>query len=159
MGSEMCIRDRERPEWPAGIEDCDSATLAKWEASRYAMPPYQFKKELGVVTSKGEERPPNADERERLHGFRPGHTQGFSEHERMCFLGNTFHCVTVAYLLAFWAVNVGYLSDIPTTTQLWIEAGYGTESASAELASRTSSGTRCRIQEFTNMVWGRSASR
>ena len=29
------------------------------------MAPYHFKKELGVVTSEGVERPPNANERER----------------------------------------------------------------------------------------------
>ena len=45
-------RDK-RPEAPAGIEDCDEATLAKWEASKYAMAPYQFKKELGVITKEG----------------------------------------------------------------------------------------------------------
>ena len=41
------------------------------------MAPYQFKMELGVIDKSGEERPPNADEREKLHGFKPGHTQGF----------------------------------------------------------------------------------
>ena len=59
---------KQPPDKPAGIQDCDSATLAKWEASRFAMAPYQFKRELGVITPQGEERPPNADERERLHG-------------------------------------------------------------------------------------------
>ena len=50
------------PADPTGIEDCDPATMRKWEESGYAMAPYQFKKELGVVTEKGEERLPNADE-------------------------------------------------------------------------------------------------
>ena len=121
-------RKRE-PEEPAGIEDCDTETLEKWEASRFAMPPYQFKKELGVVTPEGEERPPNANERERLHGFKPGHTRGHSEHQRICFLGNSFHCVTVAYLLATWAVDVGYLGAVPTVGQLWANAGYGADRA------------------------------
>ena len=97
------------PDYPRGIEDCDPATLDKWEASHYAMSPYQFKRELGVVTADGTERPPNADERERLHGFASGHTRDFTEHERISFLGNSFPCIVIAYLLASVAVGVGYL--------------------------------------------------
>ena len=72
------ISRRGLPEYPAGIEDCDVATLEKWEASGFAMPPYRFKREHGVVTPEGEERPPNADEREKMHCFSLGHTAAFS---------------------------------------------------------------------------------
>ena len=39
--------------------------------------------------------------------------------------GNTFHCIAVAYLLAYWTVEVGYRSAVPTIKQLWKYAGYG----------------------------------
>jgi hypothetical protein len=111
---------------PAGIEGCDAETLDKWRESSYAMPPYQFKKELGVVDSEGKgERPPNAREREKLHGFKPGHTAAFPEHQRISFVGNSFHCIVVACLLASWAVQVGYLESVPTIDKLWNDAGYG----------------------------------
>jgi hypothetical protein len=60
--------------WIAGFEDCDPSTLEKWEASEFAIPPYQFKKELGVVTAEGVERFTHAYEREKLHGLNAGHT-------------------------------------------------------------------------------------
>ena len=122
------IARKHPPQYPAGYEECDSATLEKWQLSKYAMPPYQFKKEHGVVTPEGEERPPNADERERLHGFKVGHTSGFSEPQRISFIGNSFHCIVVALLLASWAVHVGYRTTVPSIYQLWLNAGYGSYS-------------------------------
>ena len=117
------------PEKPAGIEDCDEQTLAKWKASGYAMAPYQFKRELGVIDgnhgSGHHERPLNADEKERLHGYKPGHTKPFPESYRLSFIGNGFHCIVVAHLLASWAVGMGYLVATPTVRQLWTDAGYG----------------------------------
>ena len=73
------------------------------------MAPYQFKRKLGVQDADGTARPPNATEKERLHGYRAGHTKGFSEGTRLSFVGNTFHCIVVAYVLSFWAVDLGYL--------------------------------------------------
>ena len=62
--------------------------------------------------------------RERLHGFAAGHTRGYSERRRISFYGNSFHCVVVAYLLAFWASSVGYTRVVPTVGQLWNAAGF-----------------------------------
>ena len=107
------------PPDPAGIEGCDSETLQKWERSGFAMPPYQFKREKGVVAADGEERVPNADERERLLGFKSGHTAAFEETRRISFMGNTFHCVVIAYLLATWAVREKYLTVIPDIKEIW----------------------------------------
>ena len=73
-----------------GLEDCDPETIENWKASEYAMAPYHVKKESGVVMAKGRYRPPNADERERLHGFKQLNTQGFPEHRSISFVGNTF---------------------------------------------------------------------
>jgi site-specific DNA-cytosine methylase len=62
------------PDYPHAIEDCDPETLDKWRErerereSKYAMAPYQFKRKLGVRDADGKERPPNAVEKERLHG-------------------------------------------------------------------------------------------
>eukprot|EP00973_Karenia_brevis_P045656 6323200-Karenia_brevis.AAC.1 len=87
------------------------------------MPPYQFKRDHGVIDN-GEERPLNASEKERLHGFKPEHTRGYPEKARMSFLGNTFHCVAVAYLLSSWAMITGYLPEQPFVSELWANAGY-----------------------------------
>ena len=84
-------REDEASPTPRGIEDCDSATLEKWHAARHAMAPYNFKTENGVLTSDGEGRPPNAAERERLHGFKLGHTAVHPEGTRISLIGNSFH--------------------------------------------------------------------
>lgn len=110
------------PPDPASIEMCNEEDLERWTDSRFAMPPYQFRKELGVVTPEGEIRPPNADERERLHGYPPSHTEGFPEPRRISFIGNAFHCVAVACLLATWAVKAGYLTTTPDVATLWERA-------------------------------------
>eukprot|EP00973_Karenia_brevis_P094938 12424913-Karenia_brevis.AAC.1 len=87
------------------------------------MAPYQFKKENGVL-DKGKERPLNALEPEKLHGFKPEHTRSYPEGTRISFLGNTFHCIAVASLLASWAMLCGYLQEHPTVPELWAGAGY-----------------------------------
>ena len=89
------------------------------------MPPYQFMEEHLVIPEDGEMRPPNADERERLHAYPRGHTRGFSEPRRVSFFGNGFHCIVVAILLGSWAVNAGYLAAAPTLAELWERAGRG----------------------------------
>ena len=45
-----------------------------------------------------------------------------SETKRISLIGNTFHCVVVAYLLASWAVGAGYLSSRPGVAVLWEKA-------------------------------------
>ena len=71
------------------------------------------------MTADGKERIPNADEREKLLGFKSGHTAAFEETRRISFMGNTFHCVVIAYLLATWAVRVKYLTIIPDIKEKW----------------------------------------
>ena len=49
---------------------------------------------------------------------------------RIGLLGNTFHCIVVALLLAPWALYMGYLPggsnpQLPTVRDLWKQAGYG----------------------------------
>ena len=109
------------------------------------MAPYQFKKELGVksraldLKSRKKEqwqgypcwiyRPLNPREKERLHGFHDNHTEGFTEQQRHCFQGNTFHTVAVAYLLSSWAVSKGYMKRVPRVEWLWKQAGYFNQDA------------------------------
>ncbi len=99
--------ERSRPPiCPKGIEDCDEEELREWEASHYAMPPYQFKKDNRVKPRSSRDRILKAEEREKLHGFRIGHTEGspmIPETKRISLIGNTFHCVVVAYLLGNWS--------------------------------------------------------
>ena len=83
------------------------------------MAPYQFKRELGVVTEKFEERIPNAVEREKMHGFKPGHTKGFDEGRRISFIGNSFSVVAVSFLLISWAMLTGFLVARPRIDVLW----------------------------------------
>eukprot|EP00973_Karenia_brevis_P068027 9464357-Karenia_brevis.AAC.1 len=59
---------------------------------------------------------------EKLHGFRPGHTRGYPERARVSFMGNTFHCVAVAYLLASWGILTGYVLFHPLVHHLWEQA-------------------------------------
>ncbi len=42
--------------------------------------------------------------------------------KRISFIGNTFHCVVVAFLLGSWAVGTGYLAEVPTVDLLWQRA-------------------------------------
>ena len=58
---------------PAGLEQCDALTLERWRDHKYRYPPYQYKFQHGMI--KGPQwRPPTASEREKLLGFRAGHT-------------------------------------------------------------------------------------
>ena len=41
-------------------------------------------------------------------------------------MGNSFHCVAVAYLLSQYAYHCGYLSRKPFVEELWERAGYPT---------------------------------
>ena len=91
-----------------------------------------------VRTGEGDYRPPTADERERLHGFPTGHTAGFSEERQKCFIGNTFHTVAVAILLAPWAFEEKYIADIPVHELLWERALTGNKSVKADGAARIS---------------------
>ena len=51
------------PVHPKGIEDCDEEELREWEANRYAMVPYQFKKENRVQPVGSPDRILTAEER------------------------------------------------------------------------------------------------
>ena len=60
-----------------------------------------------------------------MHGYSPGHTDEFSESQRLCFTGNTFHCIVVARILSVWAESRGLLCSVPKVEDLWEAAGYG----------------------------------
>ena len=41
----------------------------------------------------------------------------------MSFIGNTFHCVAVAFLVGYWAFQVGLSSKSPDVADLWKASG------------------------------------
>ena len=104
------------PPQPAGIRQCDQATVDLWRENHMMFPPYTFKPEfLMREVSTGKKRVVNADERESLMGYRKGYTKALfkkaaegdgeafeQEVARMAALGNSFHCPTVAALVDLW---------------------------------------------------------
>eukprot|EP00973_Karenia_brevis_P050058 6948300-Karenia_brevis.AAC.1 len=42
-------------------------------------------------------------------------------------MGNTLHCIVVAYLLSSWAMITGYRLEQPFVSELWAQAGYAYE--------------------------------
>ena len=104
------------PPQPAGLKQCDEATIARWKENHMMFPPYTFKPEFLVRNREtGAQRVLNADEREALMGYRKGYTKALfkkaasspeeefqQEVARMAALGNSFHCPTVAILLDLW---------------------------------------------------------
>ena len=55
----------------------------------------------------------------------PGHTEGYSETQRMCFYGNSFYCIVMAKVMSPWCAKMKYLPRLPTVEELWMAAGYG----------------------------------
>eukprot|EP00973_Karenia_brevis_P050231 6971237-Karenia_brevis.AAC.1 len=53
----------------------------------------------------------------------------YPEKVRISFMGNTFHGIAVAYLLASWAMLTGYSLGYSSLPRLWAEAGYAYDSA------------------------------
>ena len=117
-----CVRwipRNEPPASPASFDDCDEKTLVKWKEFQYAQAPYLFRRELGVVNKEGEERPISITEREKLHGFKEDYTAGPSVASRISFIGNGYHCVVVAYLLASFAFLTKCSDSVPSVEILW----------------------------------------
>ena len=107
-----------------GIDGCDRETLQRWEVAGCPVPPYQFKKENCVIEADGLIRPPNADERERLHGYPPGFTNQLPEHRRLFHIGYSFHCIVLAWVVSGFALQTRYVKESATVEGLWQAAGY-----------------------------------
>ena len=136
-----------RTDWTAGDNitcGCHTSVTAEsthqqasYTADRFSRPPYQYRTCYAIQNPDGSLRLPNADETERLHGFRTGHTtpcftssqaksdpKGFEQH-RLSLLGNTYMVESVAWLFARLAVQLKYLpsilsiADIRANCDLW----------------------------------------
>ena len=124
------IPRRRPPERPAGLHRCDAAAKQRWAEENYATPPYQFHESYLVRDALGHWRRPNANEREVLLGFRKYHTlcavrSSAAKHDpkgteiiRESLLGNTFHVIVVAWLLAHLAVAWRYLPELPAISSI-----------------------------------------
>ena len=63
------------PPFPAGIERCSHATLQRWEADQFRLPPYQYKDDfIFYHTTSGRWRRPSSSEKELLMGYGFQHT-------------------------------------------------------------------------------------
>eukprot|EP00438_Fugacium_kawagutii_P035840 Skav200292 [mRNA] locus=scaffold2127:400532:404444:+ [translate_table: standard] len=105
------------PAAPAGIHQCNEETLGRWRQDRMKFPPYTYLPTYLFESCRlpGYKRDASANERERLMGFRPGHTRALfkkdattgaekeaQEVERQAALGNSFHAIVMACLVDMW---------------------------------------------------------
>ena len=68
------VPKREPPPFPAGLAKCDEATVQRWQADDFRVPPYQYKEQY--VFYKGMKwRRVNSTEKELLMGYGFGHTE------------------------------------------------------------------------------------
>ena len=84
----------------------DEMTLRRWEDSQWPLSPVHYKPENCVI-DRGKLRPPNANESERMRGFRAGYTEGASEaplsdEYRIGLIGSSISCIVLAQLLGSW---------------------------------------------------------
>ena len=115
------------PFLPAGIDSCTSDALKRWEQDKFAMAPYQYKKEHCVRDNRGGLRVPSAAEREVLMGFPPRYTERAvtssalkrqlkeSEVIRKSLLANSFQTEVVGWLLGHLAAGWTYLAQVPSS--------------------------------------------
>lgn len=113
------------PPQPAGLSQCSETDTQRWAADGYRYPPYTYQEKFLVKNTDGVLRPLNANERERLMGFEPGHTRAMSKKDptsaeekeacevmRCAAVGNAFHCGVVAALVNGWCAEMGVLEAI-----------------------------------------------
>ena len=117
------------PPRPLGVDKCDDATIARWEAMDYCYPPYQMK-ESNCVVDKGVLRPLTYRERSVRMGFPRDHlTPAIGKSERLnakekeslrsSLIGNAFHTVVVAWVLGTALADAGVLQRPPTVEECW----------------------------------------
>ena len=118
------------PFMPCGINTCDEATVERWTGDQYRYPPYQYKS--GNLVHKGSEvRPLNSRERAVRMGFDRDHVEaavskrehGMSSEEsediKCSLIGNSFHCVVVAWCFGQALTAAGYLEHYRSPEECW----------------------------------------
>eukprot|EP00438_Fugacium_kawagutii_P012525 Skav208185 [mRNA] locus=scaffold2530:386691:389727:+ [translate_table: standard] len=122
-----CIPRRSPPPVPAGIKSCNEQTLQLWRKDLMKYPPYTYKEEFLVFPAKLKGAPgrvATSTEREKLMGFKAGHTlalfrtppkdkeeEAAQEVDRCAAIGNSFHTVAVGVLLDLWLWSTGIRVD------------------------------------------------
>lgn len=94
---------------PAGLGQCNSQELLRWEQDSFRFPPYQYCAKHCLVNRKGDLRLPSVEEKETIMGFPAGYTSSCcpkSERKssyymdlRHTLLGNTWAVPVVAWFL------------------------------------------------------------
>ena len=103
---------------PAGLKDCRSHEVARWQGDSHRFPPYQYKYKHCIL-HQGTLRTPSVIEREAMMGFPSGYTVQClkkSEHDtmrhrdcRLTLLGNSWHVGVVAWLLSCLLHRLGLI--------------------------------------------------
>ena len=126
-----CVPKSKPPPAPAGFSRCDSDTLARWQSDDYRYPPYQYKPEYIIWSSKGW-RLLESQEREILHGFGYDHTspclsasdikRSYQHYEdtRCSLVGDCFS--VFSFVLCPWSALRPMLPDFDYT-HLWYRMG------------------------------------
>jgi len=138
---------RKRPPFkPCGIDSCDDAAIARWTDDEFRYPPYQYRL-TNMVQRGGVVRPLNSRERAIRMGFEADHVEpAVSKRERgigkkeaedikCSLIGNSYHCVVVAWLLGQALQQLDYVEEAPSPEECWGEPsllGLGSSVASVK---------------------------
>jgi len=104
------MKRKKPPLSPAGWEQCDEEALQRWRDDEFRFPPYQYLEKYLIEDMNGVLATPDSAERERLLMYPVGitkevltakerHNKARYEDERLCSVGEGFHCGAVAWLL------------------------------------------------------------
>lgn len=107
---------------PAGLKSCEEHERERWRTDLHRFPPYQYRDENCLRSSKGELRIPNVNEREVIMGFPLNYTSqclpkrdhGTSHHTdcRLTLLGNSWCVPVIAWLLSSLLALRGIIAQL-----------------------------------------------
>ena len=135
-GAQFCTFVRALPKprpgfRPAGLGKTSKSALKRWKEHGYRYPPYQYELKNLIYSMKEKKAVPlPSAAREVLLHFRPDHTYLAMKTQdrknnpvafedlRCSLLGNSFQCGVVAYLTGQLLFQRGFLSRLPTASDL-----------------------------------------
>ena len=95
---------------PAGVAQCTSREIARWQQDDFRFPPYQYADRNLLVSKSGEYRLPSIEEKEFMMGFPVGYTAGCVAKQlrgsqqqqdiRHTLVGNSWSVPVIAWLLS-----------------------------------------------------------
>lgn len=132
---------------PAGVKHCSPHELERWKSDKYRYPPYQYRDENCMASSRGDFRPPSVKEREAILGFPIGYTKQclpkakhnseFHTDCRLSLLGNSWSVPVISWLLSSLLHRLGFMDKIGLQ----------------EIVSRLSPGQSSNLQGMPPMNW------